>query len=55
MSGDNMSGNPLDIYRKFDPKVIASFESLQDLALSEGALPQKVKLLIALAKKYYND
>lgn len=49
VSGDNMSGNPLDVYRKFDPKVIESFESLQDLALSEGALPQKIKLLIALA------
>jgi len=44
-----MSGNHLDIYRKFDPKVITSFENLQDLALSEGELSQKVKLLIATA------
>ena len=47
--GDNMSGNPLDSYRKFDPEVIKSFENLQELALSEGELSQKVKLLIAMA------
>jgi alkylhydroperoxidase/carboxymuconolactone decarboxylase family protein YurZ len=44
-----MSGNPLDSYRKIDPEVIKSFENLQDLALSEGELPQKIKLLIAMA------
>ena len=44
-----MSGNPLEIYRKFDPEVIKSFENLQELALSEGELSQKVKLLIAMA------
>jgi alkylhydroperoxidase/carboxymuconolactone decarboxylase family protein YurZ len=44
-----MSGNPLDIYRKFDPEVIKFFENLQELALSEGELSQKVKLLIAMA------
>ena len=43
-----MSGNPLDIYREFDPEVIKSFENLQDLALSEGELPQKIKYLIAM-------
>jgi len=44
-----MSGNPLDVYRKFDPKVIECFENVQALAFSEGVLPQKVKLLIAVA------
>ncbi len=44
-----MSGNPLDGYRKIDPEVIKSFENLQDLALSEGELPQKIKYLIAMA------
>jgi alkylhydroperoxidase/carboxymuconolactone decarboxylase family protein YurZ len=44
-----MSANPLDIYRQIDPKVIESFQNLQDLALSEGAVPQKLKLLIAMA------
>lgn len=41
--------NPLEVYMKFDPKVIESFENLQNLAFSEGALSQKVKLLIAMA------
>lgn len=49
MLGDIMSSNPLDIYRKFDPKVIECFENTQRSAFSEGALPQKVKTLIALA------
>ena len=44
-----MSGNPLDDYRKIDPEVIKYFENLQDLALSEGELPQKIKYLIAMA------
>ena len=44
-----MSGNPLDGYRKIDPEVIKYFENLQDLALSEGELPQKIKYLIAMA------
>jgi alkylhydroperoxidase/carboxymuconolactone decarboxylase family protein YurZ len=48
-AGDTLSANPLDIYKKFDPKVIECFENIQRSALSEGALPQKVKLLIAMA------
>ena len=44
-----MSGNPLDIYKKIDPELIKVFENLQDLAFSEGALPQKLKFLIAMA------
>nr|MDO8132735.1 carboxymuconolactone decarboxylase family protein [Candidatus Njordarchaeum guaymaensis] len=44
-----MSVNPLDIYRKFDPKVIECFENIQASAFSEGALPQKFKVLIAMA------
>lgn len=44
-----MSANPLDIYREFDPKVIESYNSLQDLVFSKGALPQKFKVLKAMA------
>jgi alkylhydroperoxidase/carboxymuconolactone decarboxylase family protein YurZ len=44
-----MSGNPLDAYRKFDPKVIECFKNLQAATFSEEALSQKVKLLIAIA------
>jgi alkylhydroperoxidase/carboxymuconolactone decarboxylase family protein YurZ len=39
----------LDNYRQFDPKVVESFQNLQELALSKGALSQKFKLLIAVA------
>jgi len=44
-----MSGNPLDSYRKIDSEVVKTFENAQDLALSEGALPKKTKVLIAMA------
>ena len=44
-----MSTNLLDTYRESDPKVIESYDRLQELALSEGALPQKFKVLIAFA------
>lgn len=44
-----MPANPLDVYREFDPRVVESFHKLQELAFSEGALPQKFKTLIALA------
>ena len=44
-----MSGNPLEVIKKFDPKVIDCFRNIQDLAFSEGMLPQKVKILIAMA------
>jgi alkylhydroperoxidase/carboxymuconolactone decarboxylase family protein YurZ len=44
-----MSANPLETYKKFDLKLIESFRNLQDYAFSEGALSQKVKVLIAMA------
>jgi len=44
-----VSANPLDVYSEFDPKVIESYNRLQDLVFSEGVLPQKFKVLIALA------
>jgi len=47
--GGDVSTNPLDIYREFDPRLVESFNKLQELAFSEGALPQKFKTLIALA------
>jgi alkylhydroperoxidase/carboxymuconolactone decarboxylase family protein YurZ len=39
----------LDVYSEFDPKVIESYNRLQDLVFSKGVLPQKFKVLIALA------
>ena len=44
-----MSTNPLDEYKEFDPKLIEHYEKLAGLTYSEGALPTKFKLLIALA------
>ena len=44
-----MSSNPLDAYKKFDPKIVEQYESLAGLAFAEGALSVKFKLLIALA------
>jgi len=44
-----MSADPLDVYRDFDPKLIESWKNLQDLTFSEGVLPVKFKLLIAMA------
>jgi alkylhydroperoxidase/carboxymuconolactone decarboxylase family protein YurZ len=44
-----VTANPLDIYRRHDPKVMECSENLQKSALSDGELPQKIKLLIALA------
>jgi alkylhydroperoxidase/carboxymuconolactone decarboxylase family protein YurZ len=45
----DLSGNPLDVYREFDPKIVESYNRLQDVVFSEGALPQKFKVLIAMA------
>ena len=44
-----MSTNPLEVYKEFDPKIIESFNRLQDIVFCEGALPQKSKVLIAMA------
>jgi alkylhydroperoxidase/carboxymuconolactone decarboxylase family protein YurZ len=45
----DLSGNPLDVYREFDPKIVESYDRLQDVVFSEGALPRKFKVLIAMA------
>jgi alkylhydroperoxidase/carboxymuconolactone decarboxylase family protein YurZ len=47
--GDKMSGNPLEIFTEFDPKVLESWKKLQELTFAEGALSAKSKLLIAMA------
>jgi alkylhydroperoxidase/carboxymuconolactone decarboxylase family protein YurZ len=44
-----MSGNPLDSYKQFDPKLIELWNKTQALTYSEGALSPKFKLLIATA------
>jgi alkylhydroperoxidase/carboxymuconolactone decarboxylase family protein YurZ len=44
-----LSGNPLDIFKEFDPEVLESWRDLQELTFSPGALDSKTKLLIAMA------
>jgi alkylhydroperoxidase/carboxymuconolactone decarboxylase family protein YurZ len=44
-----MSGNPLDIFKEFDPKVLESWKTIQELTFAKGALEPKTKLLIAMA------
>jgi alkylhydroperoxidase/carboxymuconolactone decarboxylase family protein YurZ len=46
--GDYMPEHPLKIYEDLDPKLLGLVNDTRDLALADGALPRKVKLLIAL-------
>jgi alkylhydroperoxidase/carboxymuconolactone decarboxylase family protein YurZ len=41
--------NPLQIIQEMDPELIKLIETAQDLELSDGALPKKYKLLMAMA------
>ena len=45
----HMSGNPLDVFKEFDPKILEYWNNLQGLTYAEGALNTKTKLLIAMA------
>lgn len=43
-----MPEHPLKIYEELDPKLLNLVNDTQKLALSDGALPRKTKLLIAM-------
>lgn len=43
-----MQEHPLKIYEDLDPKLLDMVNNTRDLALSDGALPRKIKLLIAM-------
>jgi alkylhydroperoxidase/carboxymuconolactone decarboxylase family protein YurZ len=43
-----MAENPLKVYEQLDPKLLNLVNNARDLALADGALPRKVKLLIAM-------
>jgi len=43
-----MAENPLKVYEQLDPKLLNLVNSTRDLALADGALPRKMKLLIAM-------
>jgi alkylhydroperoxidase/carboxymuconolactone decarboxylase family protein YurZ len=44
-----MSEYPLKIFEKLDPELLKLVENTRELALTDGALPKKFKLLIAMA------
>ena len=44
-----MSGNPLKIFEGLDPELLELVGNTRELALAEGALPKKVKFLMAMA------
>lgn len=44
-----MSESPLKILEKLDPELLRVVENTRELALTDGALPRKFKLLIAMA------
>jgi len=43
-----MPEHPLKIYENLDPKLLSLINDTQELALTDGALPRKTKLLIAM-------
>jgi alkylhydroperoxidase/carboxymuconolactone decarboxylase family protein YurZ len=44
----DMPEHPLKIYEDLDPKLLNLVNDTRDLALADGALPRKIKLLIAM-------
>jgi alkylhydroperoxidase/carboxymuconolactone decarboxylase family protein YurZ len=44
-----MAEHPLKIFEKVDPELLKLVQSTHSLALTDGALPRKFKLLIAMA------
>ncbi len=44
-----MAENPLSIIEKLDPELFKNVEATQTLAIEDGALSRKVKLLMAMA------
>ena len=44
-----MAEGPLQIFEKTDPQLLKLADSYRELALGDGALPQKYKFLIAMA------
>lgn len=43
-----MPEHPLKIYEDLDPKLLSLVNDTRDLALADGALPRKIKLLSAM-------
>jgi alkylhydroperoxidase/carboxymuconolactone decarboxylase family protein YurZ len=45
----NMADHPLKVFEKSDPDLRKLVQSTSDFAFADGALPKKIKLLIAMA------
>jgi len=44
-----MAENPLKVFEKLDPKLLDLVRDTNTFALADGALPRKIKFLIAMA------
>ena len=44
-----MPENPLKVFETLDPELLKVIENTGEFALSDGSLPRKIKLLIAMA------
>ena len=44
-----MAEHPLKIFEKIDPELLKLVQNTNAFALTDGALPRKIKLLIAMA------
>ncbi len=44
-----MAEHPLKIFEKIDPELLKLLENTKTFAMTDGALPRKFKLLIAMA------
>jgi len=44
-----MAEHPLKIFEKIDPELLTLLENTKTFAMTDGALPRKFKLLIAMA------
>lgn len=44
-----MTTNPLEVFEQLDPALLRLVRESKNLAVADGVLPKKVKLLIALA------
>lgn len=44
-----MAENPLKIFERLDPELLKLVNDTKGLAMNEGALPRRIKLLMAMA------
>jgi alkylhydroperoxidase/carboxymuconolactone decarboxylase family protein YurZ len=44
-----MAGDPLEVLERLDPELLKMVRRTSELAMAEGALPRKIKFLIAMA------